>query len=251
MEKPRIVATKGREYIPAQEYFVRDAEKDFHTRYGIIKSSELQKPEGSKIKSSMDKDYFVFPARFIDFYKRIRRHAQIIPLKDIGLIIAATGIDKKSVILEAGGGSGGFGCFVSRLVKQVISYDIDDDSIATIRENMKYLEIKNIKVKKLDIYEKIEDKNIDLVLLDVPEPEKAVANANKALKAGGFLVIYTPQVNQMQGAMDEVSKFEGLMPVKIVELIEREWKIGRQIARPISKSNIHSGFISFVRKISK
>jgi len=251
MEKPRIIATKGREYIPSQEYFVRDANKDFHTKYGIIKSPDIQKPEGSKIESSMGKEYFVFSAKFIDLYKRIRRHAQVIPLKDIGLIIATTGIGKNSVVLEAGGGSGGFSCFVSRFVKKIISYDIDDDSIAAIRENVKYLGVKNIKIKKLDIYEKIEDRNIDLVLLDLPEPERAIANANKALKAGGFLVIYAPQISQMQNAMNEVAKFEGLMPAKTVELMEREWKVAGKVVRPISRTNIHSGFISFVRKISK
>jgi len=251
MAKNRIVASKAREYVPKQEYFVKETDKDLHTRWGVIKSADLKKPEGSGIKSSLQKNYFIFSAKFIDLYRRIRRYAQLIPLKDIGLIIANTGIGSKSVVLEAGGGSGGFSCFISRFVKQVVSYDIDGKSIEMLKDNMKYLGVKNIKIKNINIYEKIDDENIDMVLLDLPDPEKAISNANKALKPGGFLVVYTPQINQMQNAMNEIAKFEGLLPVKTVELVEREWKVAGQVVRPVSRSNIHSGFISFMRKISK
>ena len=247
---PKIVATKGREFVKPQHYFIEDTSKEFSTKYGQIKPSELKKKDGSKIKSTTDKDYFIFSPRFIDFYKRIRRYAQIIPLKDIGLIISTTGIGKDSIVLEAGAGSGGFSCFVAGFVKKVISYDIEDESIATVKENIKRLGIKNIEIKKINIYENSEDKG-DIFLLDVPEPWNAVENASKSINPGGFLIIYTPSVNQMQQAMNKVKDFEGLMPIKTVELIEREWKISGNIVRPTSRSNVHSGFISFIRKISK
>jgi len=251
MVNEKILAVKGNNRIPQQEYFIRDSEKDFHTQYGFIKASDMKKTDGSRVKSSKEKEYFVFSPGFIDFYRRIKRYTQIIPLKDIGFIISNTGIGKNSVVIEAGCGSGGFSCFISRLVKKITSYDVDDKSIETIKENMKYLGIKNISVKKINIYEKTEDKNADLFLLDVPEPWRAVENASKSLKAGGFLAIYTPSISQMQGAMNEIEKHENLMPLKTVEIVEREWKVEGQIVRPISKSNIHSGFISLIRKIGK
>jgi tRNA A58 N-methylase Trm61 len=37
---------------------------------------------------------------------------------------------------------------------------------------------------------------------------------------------------------------------KSVEIIERDWKISGQVVRPRSLSNIHSGFITIVRKIN-
>ncbi len=246
----KTIATKGSEFVKKQQYFVEDTNKEFHTKYGKIKPEDMKKTDGSRIKSSTDREYFVFSPKFIDFYRRIRRHAQVIPLKDIGHIIAITGIGKDSVVLEAGSGSGGFSCFVSGLVKKIISYDIDEESIATIKENIKKLKIKNIEIKKINIYENMEDKG-DLFLLDVPEPWRAIENAGKSLKPGGFLVIYTPSVSQMQKAMNKAREFEGLMPVKTVELVEREWKVSGEIVRPVSRTNIHSGFISFIRKISR
>lgn len=246
----KIIATKGREFVKPQKYFVDDTSKDFHTKYGKISVDELKKDDGEKIKTNTDKDYFIFSPQFIDLYNRLRIHAQIIPLKDVGLILAKTGIGKDSVVLEAGAGSGGFSCFVSRFVKKIISYDIEDECIATVKENLKRLDINNVELKKINIYETVEDKDVDLVLLDLPEPWQAIENAKKALKPGGFLVIYTPSVSQMQKAMNKIEEFEGFMPTSTIELLERKWKIEGQISRPISRSNIHSGFISFIRKIS-
>jgi len=244
----RIIATKGKEHFPPQEYFVRDISKDFSIKYGKIKKKDLKK-KNSRIKTNTGKDYLIFESQFVDDYKRIRRGAQIIPLKDIGMIIATTGIDKSSVILEAGGGSGGFSCFVSKYVKKIISYDIDDESLEVIRHNIKSLEIKNIAVKKADVYKKIDEKNFDMILFDLPEPWKAIENASKALKVGGFLVSYSPTIVQSQQFVNTLT--DSLMHVKTVEMTERMWKIEGQVVRPISKSILHSGFITFARKISK
>jgi len=244
----RIIATKGREHFPEQEYFVKDISRDFHIKYGIIKKEDLKK-KNTKVKTSMNKEYCIFEPQFIDFYKRIRRGPQIIPLKDIGFIISETGIGKDSVILEAGGGSGGFSCFASRYVNKIVSYEIDDENIDLIKNNLKTLGIRNVAVKKADIYGKIAEKNFDMVLLDLPEPWKAVENASGALKTGGFLVSYSPTIMQSQQFVNALT--DSLMHIKTVEVSERMWKIEGQVVRPISKSTIHSGFITFARKISK
>ena len=244
----RMLATKGREHFPAQMYFVNDISKDFHIKYGIIKKEDLKK-KNTKIKTNTGKEYAIFEPQFINFYKRIKRGAQIIPLKDIGFIIAETGIGKSSVILEAGGGSGGFSCFASGYVKKIISYEIDDDNIEIIKDNIKSLDIKNIIVKKADVYKKIDEKNFDMILLDLPEPWRAIENAEKALKTGGFLVSYSPTIVQSQQFVNALT--ENLFHMKTVEITEKPWKIEGQIVRPISKASIHSGFITFAKKISR
>jgi tRNA (adenine57-N1/adenine58-N1)-methyltransferase len=55
------------------------------------------------------------------------------------------------------------------------------------------LELKNLKVKKKSIYEGIEEKEVDIITLDLPEPWLAVGPAEAALKVGGFIVSYLPQ----------------------------------------------------------
>ena len=244
----RMLATRGKEHFPPQEYFVRDISQDFSIRYGIIKKEGLKKKSG-KVSTNTGKEYLIFEPQFVDIYKRIRRGAQIIPIKDVGAIISNTGIGRNSVILEAGGGSGGFSCFASQYVKKVISYEIDDENIGIIKDNIKYLGIRNILVKKVDVYKKIDEKSFDMILLDLPEPWRAIENASKALKTGCFLVSYSPTIVQSQQFVNALT--ESFMHEKTIEMTERMWKIEGQVVRPVSKSILHSGFITFARKIAK
>jgi tRNA (adenine57-N1/adenine58-N1)-methyltransferase len=181
-------------------------------------------------------------------YRKIKRDAQIIPLKDVGLIIAETGINKESKLLDAGSGSGALACFLASIVKEVITYEIREDFIGIVKQNIEFLGLKNIKIKNKNIYEEIEEKNVDVVTLDVPEPWKALDNCAKALKPGGFLVSYSPSIPQIIDFVNAIRKNESFVYIKTVEIIEREWEVEERRVRPKSKS-IHSGFLSFARKV--
>lgn len=161
-------------------FLVRDTKKDFHTKYGFFKKEDLSK--NSMIKSNIGKVFNIFDASFIDLFRKIKRDAQIIPLKDIGLIVTETGINNKSKVVDAGSGSGAVACFLANLVKEVVTYEIRKDFIQIVKHNIKELGLKNIKIKNKDIYEKIYERNVDLVNLDVPSPWKALKSAEKALK---------------------------------------------------------------------
>ncbi len=242
----KMLVTKGKEYFPAQEYLIRDASKDFHTKYGFIKAEQLKKKQG-KVLTSTDKEYFIFEPSFLDLYRKIRRMPQMIPLKDIGVIIAYTGISKKSVVVDAGSGSGGIACFLANIVKEVHTYEIDDDNFELVKENIKALGLKNVKAKKKDIYEGIEEKNVDLVMLDLAEPWKVLESASKVLKTGSWLVYYSLTVPQMQQFVKEIEKYDEFIVAKIIETIEREWRMEKSV-RP-ERTIIPSGFLCFIRKI--
>ena len=118
---------------------------DFHTQYGFIKKEDLKKAkEGDLLKSNTSREFFVFNPSFIDLYRKIKRDAQIIPLKDIGLIIAETGINKESRILDAGSGSGALACFLAGIAKEVVTYEIREDFIEIVKSNVDFLGLKNI-----------------------------------------------------------------------------------------------------------
>ncbi len=248
-EKREIV--EGREFIvaKARQYFVTDLSKDVHTLYGAIPKAELSKPSGSVVKADTGKEFILLDASFIDIYKRLRKLPQTIPLKDIGLIIGETGINHDSVVVDGGLGSGALAAALAHLVKHVTSYEIRDDCIKTSESNIKMLDLTNITVKKKSLYDGIDEKDIDLVTLDVPEPWKVIPHAAKALKIGGFLVSYSPSVPQVQDFVNGLQKNDQFLYVKTVELIERLWEIEGRRVRPKSTGIGHSGFISFARKV--
>ncbi len=248
-EKREVV--DGREFIVAKgkQYFVTDLSKDVHTLYGTISKAELSKPSGSVIKADNGKEFVLLDASHIDIYKRFRKLPQTIPLKDIGFIIGETGINKESIVVDGGLGSGALSSALAHVVKHVISYEIRDDCIKTAESNIKMIGLTNITVKKKSLYDGIDESDVDLITLDLPEPWKVVPHAVKALKVGGFLVSYSPSVPQVQDFVAEVHKHDKLLYLKSVELIERLWEVEGRRVRPKSTGIGHSGFLSFARRI--
>ncbi len=225
-----------------------DTSEDFHNKHGTIRKKELNKRPGSKIKMGSH-EFIILDPVFLDHYKHLKRLPQIITLKDIGSIIAHTGINKESVMLDAGSGSGALACFMGVIVKKVISYDKDERSLEVARGNVELLGVKNISIKEGDIYEykKIKEKDIDVFVLDVPEPWKAMKTAQKVLKIGGFLTVYLPNINQVQEFVKALP--DEFLLEKTVEVIEREWVIDEKRARPATKDHAHTGFLTFARKL--
>ncbi|MBI3027553.1 methyltransferase domain-containing protein [Candidatus Woesearchaeota archaeon] len=244
-ELKKIVITRQ-----GRKFYVKNADEDFHTQYGFIKKDDLKNAgEGDLLKSNTNKEFFIFNPFFIDLYRKIKRDAQIVPLKDIGFIIAETGINRESRILDAGSGSGALSCFLAGIAKEVITYEIREDFIEIVNKNIDFLNLKNIKVKKINIFDNVDDKNIDVVTLDVPEPWNALDSCSKALKPGGFLVSYSPSVPQVADFVNALRKNANLVYLKTAEIIEREWEVEERKVRPKSSGLCHSGFLSFARKV--
>ncbi|MBI2651284.1 methyltransferase domain-containing protein [Candidatus Woesearchaeota archaeon] len=231
------------------KFLVKNADSDFHTKHGYFKKDELTAKNGSKLASSTGKEFTVFNPHFIDLYRKIKRDAQIIPLKDIGLIVSETGINNKSIVVDAGSGSGALACLLANISKKVFTYEIREDFIEIVKHNIDFLGLKNIKIKNIDVYGKIEEKNVDLIVLDLPEPWKAINSAKEALKIGAFLVSYSPSITQSSDFVNQINKDESFAHIKTSEIIERQWEIDGRKVRPKSQGIGHSGFISFARRI--
>lgn len=239
-----VVLSKGR------KYYIDRLDRDYHTEFGTIKKKDLAGTDGSVIRSNKGHEFVIFSPSFIDFYRKISRSAQTIPLKDIGLIISETGVNKNTSVIDAGAGSGALACALANIAKKVTTYEIRDDFAEIVKANIKFLGLKNVVLKKGSIYD---PKNIretaDLLTLDVPEPWKAVDTAEKCLRTGGFLVAYSPSIPQVMDFVSEIRKRDTFIYLKTIEVMEREWEIKDRKVRPKSKSTIHSGFLVFVRKI--
>ena len=202
------------------------------------------------LKTNKGIELKVFDPSFIDIYSKIKRGAQIIMPKDIGLIITNTGIGKDSKILDAGSGSGALACFLANIAKEVITYEIRKDFYELVKNNIESLGLKNIKQKNKDIYTtKVTEKNIDVVILDLPEPWKALDNIIDSLKIGGFLVTYSPCITSVMETLDSIKARKEFTYIKTLELLEREWHIDGKKVRPRSDMIAHTAFLSIIRKV--
>lgn len=235
-----------------KKFYVRNVGEDFHTQFGFIGKGALAKAaSGDSVKTNTGKVLFVFEPSFMDSYNRIKRAPQIIPRKDVAAIVAETGIGKDSIVVDAGTGSGALALFLANIAKKVFTYEIREDFAKVAAENIKTLQMKNVVLKNKSVYDGIDEKGVDAVTLDLPEPWKAIEPAAKALKVGGFIVSYSPTTPQVSDFIAAAAKNKSLAHLKTIEIIEREWEFNERVVRPLSQQIGHSGFLTFVRKIRK
>lgn len=221
-------------------------EKDLHTQYGIIKETQLKKAKPGLIKTHLNKELILLNALFNDNLERIRRGPAIMLPKDIGLILTLTSTDKNSIVLEAGTGNGVLTSFLARFCKKIYSYEKNPEFLKIAEFNLKNLDIKNVVLKNKDIYDKIDEKNLDLIVLDLAEPWKALKNVKKSLKSSHYLVCYLPTINQVSELIENSKDF---IIEKVVELIYREWQSELGRLRPKSQMIGHTGFLVFLRNL--
>ena len=229
-------------------FYVKDISQDLHTQFGFFKSKDLKKNKGT-IKTSTKKEFSIFPPTFVDKFKKLKRGAQIITLKDAGIILMESGITSESKVVEAGGGSGALTCVLGSHAKQVFTYETRKEFVKIINYNVEAFGLENVKVKHKDITKGIAEKNVDVIILDMPDPSAVIEHASKALKAGGFLVLYLPSMTQVISIADKINKRSDFLSVKFIENMQREWKIEGKIARPEFRMLGHTGFLSFFRKV--
>ena len=175
---------------------------------------------------------------------------QAILEKDIGVILVNISLDNDSKVLEAGSGSGKLTAFLARAVPNgnVYSYEIRKEFLYIAKKNIDDLEIKNVVFKNKDVYDGIQEKNLDAIILDLPEPWKALKYAGKALKNGAFLVAYLPTIFQTMKFVKEMKNNKNFIFTKTIGVIERPWFVDEKKVRPMSNIIGHTAFITFIRK---
>jgi tRNA (adenine57-N1/adenine58-N1)-methyltransferase len=228
-----------------EKHIVKNTDKPFSDVKHTLTSEQLQQePCRFPVK---DDQYIILNTDFLDEYKGIKRLAQIITLKDIGRIITLLGINRDSVVVEAGSGSGAATVYLASIAKEVHTYEINDDHLAVAKDNVKEFNLSNVTFYRQSIYEEIMEHNADAFLLDVPEPKLALTQVEKTLRIGGRCVMYTPNLTQAADAINHLP--QNLLYEGTLELTERNWEIKERILRPRMQGLGHTAFLTILRKM--
>lgn len=226
-----------------------DFSKDkINTHLGIIKVKDIKEAShGDIIKTSAGKKVIVLNPCFVDRFKNIKRGPQIITLKDAAIICAYTGISPGYKIVEAGSGSGALTSYLANLVRPngiVYSYEKRKDFLKIAKENLETFGLsKYVKFKHKATNEGIDEKDIDVVIFDMPDPWNSLESAEKALKIGGFLVCYLPNLSQVKQLLEK-TKNSKLKLIRISKVILKNAK--NMKFKPEIKRN---SYIVFLRKL--
>lgn len=229
--------------------YLSKAAADMHTRYGCVRADALAaaKP-GDILESNIGKKFRVLEPDIIDVIHKAKRGPQAVTLKDCGIIVAKTGIASQSKVVEAGTGSGLLSIFLANIVKpgKLISYEVREDFAEIAKKNFERFNITNIELKLRSVYDGIDEKDLDAIVLDLPEPWIVVEHARCALRVGGYLVSYSPSITQSKRLVDALG--EDFMQ-ETIETLERSWNM--KTVRPDTRMLGHTGFITIARFFGK
>ena len=219
---------------------------------GVIDPGSLVgKHYGEKIEIG-NKEFWVLKPSLLDKLQALKRRAQIILPKDAAHIIMNCSVESGNTVLEAGIGSGSLTVALATAVApggMVISYDTREDFIEHAMKNLKTAGLdKYVTTQVNDVTKGIDEKDLDAVILDIPNPWEAVNHAWNSLKQGGYFCTYSPLISQVEQTVKKVRK-NNFIEIKTFENIQREMVVSDYGTRPSFDMLGHTGYLTFARKV--
>ena len=219
---------------------------------GVIDPSNfVGKLYGKQIQIG-NKQFWILPPSLQDKLQGLKRRAQIILPRDAAHIIINCSIESGNTVLEAGIGSGSLTIALASAVApngRVISYDKREDFVEHALKNLKTAKLdKYVTTRIKDVTDGIDEKELDAIILDMPNPWEVVTHVWNALKVGRYFCLYSPLISQVEKTVKEIRKCS-FIEVKTVENIQREMVVSDHGTRPSFDMLGHTGYLTFARKV--
>ncbi len=227
----------------------------FQTHRGIIQHNDLiGKPWGVRLLTHTGHEFFLMRPGLADLITDIKRNTQIIYPKDIGYIIMVMGVGPGVHVLEAGTGSGAlttaFAFFVGDQGK-VTSYDNREQIQNLARKNLERVGLlDHVELKLGDVADGFEEREVDAIFLDIPNPYDYIPQVKMSLKIGGFLGMILPTVNQVSRSLAAL-RSNDFSYLEICEIMLRFYKPDWDRLRPTDRMVAHTGYLLFARSVGE
>ncbi len=239
-----LVLLKGKK----REYLVEASDKKFHTDHGILDLGELrEKTFGGTLMTHLGYEYAIIKPRAPDFFRHCKRTGAPMMPKDIGIILAYTGLCPEDNVLDAGTGSGILAIYLGTIAKKVVTYERNGEFVKIARKNIEAAGLRNVELRHADIVSEVPHlkKNFNLITLDMKDAAMVIPHIKKVLKPGGFLATYSPFFEQTEDIRVAIER-EGFSEVQTLECVERNLDFTKRGTRPSTRV-AHTGFITIAR----
>jgi tRNA (adenine57-N1/adenine58-N1)-methyltransferase len=227
-----------------REFFIKAGPGTLGTDKGQLDlASVVGKESGDVITTHSGSEFTIRIPRPTDFFTHGKRSGAPMLPKDIGLVIAYTGMNHNDDVLDAGTGSGIAAIYFGGIAKSVKTYEVRPEFSTLAMKNITEAKLPNVEAVAADFL--AAEGIYDVVHLDLQIQAEHVAHAFSLLRPGGYLACYTPFLEQMAIVVDAATERFG--EVHTHELIEREMTRSKRGTRP-STSVCHSGYVTIARK---
>jgi tRNA (adenine57-N1/adenine58-N1)-methyltransferase catalytic subunit len=225
---------------------------EFHSHTGVLRHDDLiGRDEGISVRTTMGARLLAVRPTLGEYVLEMPRGAQVIYPKDLGPILLLADIFPGARVLESGVGSGALTMTLLRAVGptgSVVGYELRDDFAGRAQRNIAGLlgDDVPLRVEVRDVYDGIDEDDLDRIVLDLPEPWRVVKHAAGALRPGGIMLAYLPTIGQVARFREEITQSPFGM-AQTLEVMHRTWHVDGQSVRPDHRMVAHTGFLTHAR----
>lgn len=212
-------------------------------------------PDGSRVRNSMNETFLVLRPTYPELVLNLPRRAQVVYPKDAAMILVFGDIFPGATVIEAGVGPGALTMALLRAIGpagRLISYDCREDHRKMASDNVArfFGPAPQWSLKEGDVYEAIDETAADRIVLDLPEPWRALDGAARSLSPGGVLVGYVPTVLQVKALVDALHAHDAFDAADTFETLQRFWHVSESSIRPEHRMVAHTGFVTTARRLA-
>ncbi|MFQ5739642.1 MAG: tRNA (adenine-N1)-methyltransferase [Acidobacteriota bacterium] len=251
-----IVDERGKKHV----VHLQTGFQSHHGRAGrVFHDSIIGRPPGLRFVTEKGEEILCLRPTLSEYVlKKLKRRTQIIYPKDLGALLVEGNIYPGARVLEAGIGSGSVALLLRRFLGPdgvLISYEKREEFVQLSRDTLEEFQAlyggspAGHAIRLRDVYEGIEETDLDTVILDVPEPHRAVEAAAKALRPNGILLCWLPTALQVFSLVRELQECPNWASITTTESLLRPWVIGARSIRPAHRMVAHTGFLVSARRV--
>ncbi len=246
-EKALFIDSKKRRYL-----VTLNPEGEFHSHAGFVPHANVIGTQpGIVAESTKGAKYTVLRPTLEDFVVEMPRGAQVIYPKDLAPMCMLGDIHPGVRVFETGIGSGALSMTMLRWGAHITGIELREDFLNRARANVRSFlgesALDRYDVSLGDSYEDTPEGSFDRVMLDLPEPWRVTATAEKILVPGGLLVAYTPSITQAAQVRESLGK--AWVDQRTLEVLHRTWHIEGMAVRPDHRMVAHTAFLTVARYI--